>query len=45
MLKLKREKMRLNNLITWGASPRKVLNQSRRVDELIIKHYRKKARK
>jgi 3-methyladenine DNA glycosylase Tag len=40
LLKLVREKRKLNNMISKGASMTRVQRQSEKVDELIVKYYR-----
>jgi hypothetical protein len=40
LLKLVREKRKLNNMIAKGASIKSVQRQSEIVDELIVKYYR-----
>lgn len=44
MDKLKREKIKLDKMIEHGCSENKLLKQSQKVDELIVKYYKEQQR-
>lgn len=44
MDKLKKEKDRLDKMIEHGCSENKILKQSQKVDELIVKYYKEQQR-